>query len=377
MQAFNSLTDLMNGVTSLRQEDATLPYDIRAEIDWVDFSCTANPLGTPQNVIQAITKAIAEGDLSFLPNRDGSHLAAILSRYYEISPESFLVGTSVPSMISSIAQAYRPCNVGIPAPAPSEYFLSVANVGHNPLKLMNPFSLSAIEPQTAFANGLKFEAAVLANPSFPCARLLYEPTLKRYMEACNWVVIDESNIMLTMGGESYIHLTQKYKNVLVVRNLSIELGMPGIPMGYVVGHPETIKHIRQFSSGSSISMFHEIVAKEIPHTTEYSDNTIKLLDQEIPWMQCMLSLTPGIKVFPSEANFVMCALEERAARDFGISSAEDLIVRLQKAGYTVRDLVGVPGIEGKRYFLVAIRTHEENERFISALRDIISQGSAR
>lgn len=375
MQAFNSITDLMNGVTSSRQEDSTLPYEIRAEIDWIDFSCTANPLGTPPNVMEAISKAITEGDLAFLPDRNGSHLASVLSRYYEISQDSFLVGTSVPSMISAVAQAYRPCNVGIPSPAPSEYFLSVANVGHNPLKLMNPFSLSAIEPQTAFSNGLKFEAAVLANPSFPCARLLSESTLKRYMEACNWVIIDESNIMLTLGGESFISLTQKYKNLLVIRSLSIELGIPGIPMGYVVGHPDTIKHIRQFSDGLAISMFHEIVAKEIPNTTEYSENTIKLLDTEIPWMQCMLSLTPGIKVFPSEANFVMCALEKRAVRDFGISSADELIVRLQKAGYTVGDLEGIPGIEGQRYFLVAIRTHEENKRFIAALRNIISQGN--
>ena len=70
----------------------------------------------------------------------------------------------------------------------------------------------------------------------------------------------------------------------------------------------------------------------------------------------------------------MCALEERAARDFGISSASDLIVRLQKAGFTVRDLAGVPGIEGKRYFLVSIRSQsEDNEKSINALRDIITE----
>lgn len=88
-------------------------------------------------------------------------------------------------------------------------------------------------------------------------------------------------------------------------------------------------------------------------------------------MAMHLSLTPGIKVFPSEANFVMCSLEERTSRAFGIADAADLIVRLQKVGFTVRDLAGVPGIEGNKYFLVAIRTHEDNEKLISALREII------
>ncbi len=371
MQAFNSFTDLVNGISASRQESSTLPYDIRAEIDWVDFSCTANPLGTPKRVKEAISHAIAEGDLSFLPNRDGSHLSRTLARYYEMPAECFLAGTSSSSMIATIAQAYRPCNVGVPTPAPADYFLSVANVGHNPLKLQNPFSLSAIDPQLAFSKGLTFDAAVLANPSYPCARLLSESTLKRYLEVCNWVIIDESKVNLTLGGESFVGLTQSYENLLVIRSISEDLGMPGIPIGYIVGHSSTIKHIRKFADGSSIGMFHEIVAKELPFVEDYNEETNKLLDTEIPWMQCMLSLTPGIKVFPSEANFVMCSLEERTSRAFGIADAADLIVRLQKVGFTVRDLAGVPGIEGNKYFLVAIRTHEDNEKLISALREII------
>lgn len=374
MKAFDALTDLVNDVQAPAQKkELALPYDIRAEIDWIDFSCTANPLGTPACVKDAVSSAIAEGDLSFSPNADGQHLSRVMARYFEIPEESIMAGTSATALIGAIAQAYRPCNVGIPTPAPTGYFLSVANVGHNPVKLVNPYSLSAVEPQTAFSNGCQFDAAVLANPSFPCARLLSERLLKRYLDACNWVIVDESNILLTLGGESFVHLTQKYKNLFVVRSLSVELGMPGIPMSYVVGSPRAIGHMRQFVDGSDITLFNEVVAREFPHTGEYLEETAQLLESEIPWMQCMLSLTPGIKVFPSEANFVMCALEERATRDFGIASSADLIDRLQKLGFSLRDLAGVPGIEGKRYFLVAVRSHEENEKLIAALRSVIAE----
>ncbi len=374
MKAFDALTDLVNDVQAPAQKkELALPYDIRAEIDWIDFSCTANPLGTPACVKDAVSSAIAEGDLSFSPNADGQHLSRVMARYFEIPEESIMAGTSATALIGAIAQAYRPCNVGIPTPAPTGYFLSVANVGHNPVKLVNPYSLSAVEPQTAFSNGCQFDAAVLANPSFPCARLLSERLLKRYLDACNWVIVDESNISLTLGGESFVHLTQKYKNLFVVRSLSVELGMPGIPMSYVVGSPRAIGHMRQFVDGSDITLFNEVVAREFPHTGEYLEETAQLLESEIPWMQCMLSLTPGIKVFPSEANFVMCALEERATRDFGIASSADLIDRLQKLGFSLRDLAGVPGVEGKRYFLVAVRSHEENEKLIAALRSVIAE----
>ena len=375
VKSFNSLTNIGDEATALRQEQETLPYDIRAEIDWIDFSCTANPLGTPQNITDAITQAIAQGDISFVPNSDGAHLRQMLGRFYEISPDAFLPGTSITAMIANIAQAYRPCTVGIPTPAPFEYWLAAVNAGHNTLNLPNPYALSAVDPQVAISNYGKFDGALLANPSYPCARLLSEEALLRYMDVCNWVVVDESHIDLTMGGESFVHLTQKYNNLLVIKSFSQYYGMPGIPLGYIVGHPETIAHIKQFCDTTPIGMFHEIVANEMPKINEFAEQTNEVLDAEIPWMQCMLSLTPGIKVFPSEANFVMCALEERASRDFGIKNAKDLIVRLQKAGFTVQDLQGTPGIEGNRYFLVSIRQHHENEKLISALRTIISSGA--
>lgn len=236
---------------------------------------------------------------------------------------------------------------------------------------MNAYSLSAVEPQVAVQNGVRFEAAVLGNPSFPCARLLSERTLDRYIDHCNWVIVDESSVTLTMGGDSFVTRAYKQENLIVIRNLSEELGMPGIPLSYAIGHPDTIKLIRQFTDGTSIGMFHEIVAQQLPYLGDYQERTNTLIDKEIPWVQCMLSLIPGIRVFPSEANFVMCALEERAARDFGIADATDLVVRLQTAGFGLRDLTGIPGIGANRYFLVCIRSHEENEKLIQTLRSII------
>ena len=273
MPSFNVLTDVIGGQDRASNKDTTLPYDIRAEIDWHDFACTANPLGAPERIKDAIASAIAEGAMTFRPDKAGVHLSNNLARYYEISPECFLVGTSPSALIADIAQAYRPCNVGIPTPAPTEYYLAVANVGHNPVKLMNAYSLSAVEPQVAVQNGVRFEAAVLGNPSFPCARLLSERTLDRYIDHCNWVIVDESSVTLTMGGDSFVTRAYKQENLIVIRNLSEELGMPGIPLSYAIGHPDTIKLIRQFTDGTSIGMFHEIVAQQLPYLGDYQERT--------------------------------------------------------------------------------------------------------
>ena len=238
---------------------------------------------------------------------------------------------------------------------------------------MNAYSLSAVEPQVAVQNGVRFEAAVLGNPSFPCARLLSERTLDRYIDHCNWVIVDESSVTLTMGGDSFVTRAYKQENLIVIRNLSGQsrharhsAQLCDRAPRHHQAHPPI-----QDPDGTSIGMFHEIVAQQLPYLGDRPERTNTLIDKEIPWVQCMLSLIPGIRVFPSEANFVMCALEERAARDFGIADATDLVVRLQTAGFGLRDLTGIPGIEANRYFLVCIRSHEENEKLIQTLRSII------
>lgn len=122
---------------------------------------------------------------------------------------------------------------------------------------------------------------------------LSERTLDRYIDHCNWVIVDESSVTLTMGGDSFVTRAYKQENLIVIRNLSEELGMPGIPLSYAIGHPDTIKLIRQFTDGTSIGMFHEIVAQQLPYLGDYQERTNTLIDKEIPWGTMHAQPHPG------------------------------------------------------------------------------------
>lgn len=371
MPSFNVLTDVIGGQDRASNKDTTLPYDIRAEIDWHDFACTANPLGAPERIKDAIASAIAEGAVTFRPDKAGVHLSNNLARYYEISPECFLVGTSPSALIADIAQAYRPCNVGIPTPAPTEYYLAVANVGHNPVKLMNAYSLSAVEPQVPCRMACVSRLRCWAIPVSRARVWLSERTLDRYIDHCNWVIVDESSVTLTMAAIRSSRVLTSKRTSSSSATFPKSLACQAFRSAMRSGTPTPSSSSANSPMAPLSGMFHEIVAQQLPYLGDYQERTNTLIDKEIPWVQCMLSLIPGIRVFPSEANFVMCALEERAARDFGIADATDLVVRLQTAGFGLRDLTGIPGIEANRYFLVCIRSHEENEKLIQTLRSII------
>ncbi len=347
------------------------PYDLRSEMSWIDFSGTENPQGTPRSFVSAITDGIENGVAGYLPDREAHTLRSSLAKTFGLPVESFLVGSTVSQMICAAAQAFKPCNVGVAMPCPYEYLLAIGNAGHNVVEVSSPSSFITPYFDTLQERNVSIDAAVLANPSYPTSRLLPKPVLKSYLETCRWVIVDERAIELTLGGESMIPLVNDYKNLIIVQSFCDQYDLPGAPVSYLVAHPETISAISRFYDNSCVTMLAEILAE--PSLAEHAglDKTREFLESEIPWLQCMLSLIPGIDIFPAEANYVMCSFNHNDALHLGVKDVDELCARAQLAGFLIRKLNGTPGLTGKSYFCVAVRTREDNEKLVSALRKIV------
>lgn len=357
--------------TTLPDQPLYLPYEMRSEMTWLDFSGTANPLGTPKSFLRAMHSALVDGELCYNPDREARSLCTVLSRYFGLSIDSFICGCSVSDMVRAAAQTYQACTVGVAAPLPAEYILALSNAGHTVVEISHTEAFVVPDANTARKQGFSFDAMLLANPTYPTSRLLPQSTLENYLNICKWVIVDESLIELTLGGETMLGLVKKHQNLIVIRSLSSTFAMPGVPISYCGAHPETIASMKNFFDRSTISMFAEVLAEIAFQEKEYLDKTHEFLETEIPWMQCMLNLIPGIRIYPAEANFVMCSFENGNALDLAVADTPELIARLQLAGYLVRSLEGVPGIKGSKYFCVAVRSREDNEKLLAVLRDIV------
>lgn len=358
-------------VTALPEQLLSPPYELRTEMNWIDFSGMANPLGTPPSFIHAMEDALTAGELNYSPDREAHALRSVLARQHGLPVEAFLAGTTVGDMVRAVAQTYQPCTVGVAVPGPVEYALAAGNAGHRVVEITSPAGFVVPDPATAARHGAAFDAAVLANPSYPTSRLLPLPTLLSYVESCTWVVVDERSIELTLGGESMVPLVKEHRNLVIVRSLCEPYAMPGIPISYCVAHPDTIAQIARFYDSSAVSMFAEVLGELALAECEHLERTREFLDAEIPWMQCMLSLVPGIDIYPAEANYVMCTFSCKPDLNLGVANTEELAMRLQLAGFLIRKLEGTPGLSNGKYFCVAVRAREDNEKLIAALREII------
>ena len=341
------------------------------EPSWTDFSGIENPFGTPESFITALADISTARMASNRPDTSARVLKRTLSSTLMLPEEAFLVGSTVSSMVSTVAQSFETCTVGVMVPCPVEYVLAVTNAGHRISRISGTSNFVVPDFATARTQDGDFQAAILSNPGFPTSRLLPKRILDSYLETCDWVIVDERSIELTLGGKSYAALVESHRNLIVVQSFCEQYALPGAPVSYLVAHPDVIAEMERFYDTSTITALPEIFAE--PSALEYPklENVRQFLAGEIPWMQTMLSLVPGVDIFPAEANYVMCALNESTANG-SVASVNDLADRLNDYRCVIRKLSNTPGIGDLGSFCVAVRTRQENLQLIESLRAILA-----
>jgi threonine-phosphate decarboxylase len=94
----------------------------------------------------------------------------------------------------------------------------------------------------------------------------------------------------------------------------------------------------------------------------YIKKTLRLIEKERGRLLSALRLLPGVETLPSSANFILvkfASIDTHSLRD-----------KLGSRAMLVRDCSTFPGL-GDRYMRIAVRTRRDNNRLISALREVV------
>ncbi len=349
-----------------------LPFNGKQAIDWLDFSQTLNPLGTPDSFVAAMHVISMNGLRGEDTTQATLELPGLLAKRYSVEPSNIAVGATPTDIVNAIAQAFPNTSVAIPLPTRSSHVQCFQEAEHTIVPLKNPDGYVTPEVQSNTVADKTFSAALLANPGFPTSRLLPRHTLRSYLERCDWVVVDERGIDLTLGGESVVPLIKRYPNLIVIQSFTDIYSLPGLPVSCAIASPEAIDKVASHLTGPASPLLANALARLSLESAGHLEKTREMLESEIPWLQCMLSLVPGMTIFPAEANFVMCSYAPGEHMHLGASDQYDLVHKLQMRGFLVRTLERTPGIEQNSRFCVSVRKREDNERLIAAMRAIVS-----
>lgn len=214
------------------------------------------------------------------------------------------------------------------------------------------------------------ENVVLVNPDNPSGNFIEVGEILKLLERLpegKRLILDESFVDFAEDGRSLIdeEVLEDHGNLLVIKSISKSYGVPGLRLGVAATSDEgLLKSIEKRLPIWNINSFAEKFLQILRKYRKDYERACEILREDRKVFIERLSKIEGLRVFPSQANFVLCEL--------GDMSSTELALRLAEKDIFIKDCSGKLGM-GNKYVRFSIRTRDENERLIEALEEVIGR----
>lgn len=328
--------------------------------DVLDFSANLNPLGMPENVRAALERSV--GDWERYPDPDCAELTRRLSERLGVPPEKIVCGSGAADLIYRIIGAVRPKRALIAVPCFSEYRKALEESGAEVCEYFlsedNGFAAGDDLPKAVTERLSGGDMLILASPNNPTGRVIPRELLREICAEC------ERRGVVFLCDECFLEFVKNLSSVreflapcvISLSAFTKTYALAGLRLGYAVfGEEElakTVKRRGQFWSVSAPAQTAGIAALD-KRNKDYLERSRRLIFEQRKFLTAELSRL-DIKVFPSDANFLLLKTELPL---YDILFEQGIIIRRCSNFDTLNE----------NFYRIAIRTENENKRLISAL----------
>lgn len=327
----------------------------------IDFSVNVSPLSPPLPEL-----SVDSFGLHRYPSVDGSGIREFYCRRFNVDQETVLSLNGAIEGIYLVPRALGLKSALVLAPSFFDYEracrITGARVSYLMLEDKEQFVLPGIE---AIAEKMQnVDALFAANPNNPTGtRFPKEVVLalaSRFPD--KWFIIDEAFIQFVddFPGASLMNDLRAFKNIIVISSLTKFYALPGLRMGAVIAHPDTISMLYRFTLPWSVNSVAEAVASELLNLGDFEEEVRRLISFERAKIFKQMKKVPAVSLRGYAANFFLAHWNSS-------SSLDELLEYLIANNIIVRDCRNFQGLQGN-YFRFAIRRPEENDYLLKRLQ---------
>ena len=334
----------------------------------LDYCYLVNPYYPPRKMKEEM-RASFDALLTNYPS--GTRVNTLLaSKDFNIHEENIIVGNGAAELIRSLMGTMTG-KTGFIRPTFEEYPNRYQEAESVVFQTKAPDYAYTAQDVMDFFGEKEIRNLVIINPDNPSGNYLRREEL---LQLIRWsrekgirIVIDESfGDFAEEEGNSLLEqeLIDANPHLYVVKSISKSYGVPGLRLGIMAGgDTETIRKMKKEASIWNINSFAEFFLQiEEKYRKDYVKG-LELLRAERRRFAGELKKIPGIRVIPSQANYLMVELT-------GGTTAEEMTRKLLiRHNIFVKDLTRK--MNGGNYLRFAIRTTEENDRLLGAIREML------
>ena len=336
----------------------------------IDFCYLVNLYYPPEKLKDELR---ANFDVLLTEYPSGMRVNSLLAaKNFGVDQECILVGNGAAELIKS-AMSFFGGKVGFIRPTFDEYpnrydrDISVDFIPNN-----KDYSYTADDIMEYFDNK-NIQNLIIINPDNPSGNYIPKADLIKLIEWSKYkgirIVIDESfadfsdEVDNTLIVQSILNANT---HLYVMKSISKSYGVPGLRLGvFASGDTGTIAKMKKDVSIWNINSFGEFYMQiEEKYKKDYVEALNKIRAERARF-QKELSKIKGVRVIPSQANFIMVELENE------IGPKELLKRLLVKHNLLIKELT--TKTNGRNYLRLAVRTAEDNDILVAAMKEELKE----
>lgn len=336
----------------------------------LDFCYLVNPYFPPQKLMNEM-KASFETLITQYPSGMGVN-SLLAAKNFDVHQEHILVGNGAAELIKCLMEKMKG-KTGFVRPTFEEY---PNRYDRNESVVFTPenenLSYTA-EDLMGFFEDKGIETLVLVNPDNPSGNYIFRRDVLRLADWCKErkirLLVDESFVDFADEEDSTLiseEIIRRYENLVIMKSISKCYGVPGIRLGVLVSSDEKmIAEMKKEVAIWNINSFGEFYMQiEEKYKKDYVLSLQKIRSVRKGFVEA-LSGIEGLRVIPSQANYVMAELTG------GKKAKEVTKILLLKYRILIKDLSGKIVMGNRQFVRLAVRSEEDNMRLVEALKEIL------
>ncbi len=322
----------------------------------LDFSVSTNPFMPPPGIREMMQNIPIER----YPDSQCMELTSQLAERLKISPENIIVGSGTTELIRLIALAYvrQRDSVLILGPTYGEYEVACRIQG---ARITNYRALEKNDFKPDINEVAKIlcerrpRAVFICNPNNPTGKYLTRTEIENILKVCGdtLLVLDEAYATFIVKAWSPLDLIKR-ENVIVLRSMTKDYGLPGLRLGYALASRDIIDTLRAVMPPWSVNIVAQEAGKAVLEQDGYLSETLEKVRESKRYLVNALSEL-GFTVVPSDAHYFLVKAGDAAACRRA----------LLKHGLQIRDCTsfGLP-----QYVRISPRSLPECEKLIENIK---------
>jgi histidinol-phosphate aminotransferase len=345
-------------VAGATKEEVARKHGLNTE-DVIKLASNENPYGPSPRVVEVIKNNATE--IHRYPEDYPHDLIQAISKYIRVSEETIIVGGNGADEVMDViikTVVSKGDEVMVHSPSFPYYELLTRLYGGNVVKMSMDEDYSfPIDDILGHIND-KTKLVIVCSPNNPTGSVISESGMRRILDTSVLVMLDEAYV--EFADVSLTSLVNEYENLVVLRTFSKAFGLAGLRVGYGVASEQLIQQAMKIKPPHNVNLLAQKAAAAALDDLAYMEKTVTKIKKAREATFKELSQISGVKVHPSQANFLLISLIHK--------DPDEVILELEKRGIIVR---GCRGFGLEDCIRVTIGTEEENQKFLSAFKEVL------